>query len=113
MGKKDKAKNKRKTFIGYYWPYLLVALGPIVIWLIIAVIYSLATHSNFLLTWEFYGTVFLMFVYFLLLKLSYFGFVVAALILSIPLLILLFGAVISAKKAKKAKADISDKDNQE
>ena len=113
MGKKNKAKNKKKTFIGYYWPYIVVALGPIVIWLIVAVIYSLATHSNFLLTWEFYSTVFMMFLYLLLFELSYFGFVVAALVVSIPLLILLFGAFISAHKVKKAKADISDKDNQE
>ena len=104
MGKKDKSKKKRKTFMSYYWPFLVVVFAPIIIYLIFAVISSLVTHNNFLLTWEFYSTVFLMVLYFLLFKLSYFGFVVAALIVSIPLLILLYGAIFSAKKAKKAKA---------
>ena len=108
MGKKDKTKNKRKTFMSYYWPCLVIVFGPVVIYLVFALIYSLSTQNFFLLSPEFFGTVFLMVLYFFLFKLSYFGFVLMALICSIPLLILLFGAVISARKAKKARSENQD-----
>ena len=104
MGRKEKSKKKQKTFISYYWPCLVIVFGPVVIYLVFALIYSISTQNFFLLSPEFFETIFLMVLYFFLFKLSYFGFVLMALICSIPLLILLFGAVISARKAKKAKS---------
>ena len=104
MGRKEKSKKKQKTFISYYWPCLVIVFGPVVIYLVFALIYSISTQNFFLLSPEFFETVFLMVLYFFLFKLSYFGFVLMALICSIPLLILLFGAVIAARKAKKAKS---------
>ncbi len=70
MGKKDKTKNKRKTFMSYYWPCLVIVFGPVVIYLVFALIYSLSTQNFFLLSPEFFGTVFLMVLYFFLFKLS-------------------------------------------
>ena len=107
MGKKVKSK-KRKTFMSYYWPCLVIVFGPVVLYLVFALIYSISTQNFFLLSPEFFETVFLMVLYFFLFKLSYFGFVLMALICSIPLLILLFGAVFSARKAKKAKSGNPD-----
>ena len=104
MDNKEKSQEKRKTFINFYWPYLVVVFGPIVLYLIFALIYSLVTQNFFLFHPAVYGTVFALVVLFFVIRLGYFGFVVAALIFSIPILILLFGAVISFKKAKKAKA---------
>ena len=104
MGRKEKSKKKQKTFISYYWPCLAIVFGPVVIYLVFALIYSISTQNFFLLSPEFFETVFFMVLYFFLFKFSYFGFVLMALICSIPLLILLFGAVISARKAKKAKS---------
>lgn len=103
MSKKSKDKNKRKTFMSYYWPFLVIVFGPIVLYLVFALIYTLATQSNILFMPEFYATIFGIGLLYLVIHLSYFGFVVAALIVSIPLLILLYGAIFSAKKAKKAK----------
>ena len=104
MGKKDRSKNKRKTFMSYYWPFLAIVFGPVVLYLIFALIYTLATRSNILFLWEFYATIFGIVLLYLVIHLSYFGFVIAALIFSIPLLILLYGAIFSAKKVKKAKS---------
>lgn len=103
MAKKDKPNNKRKTFMSYYWPFLVIVFGPIVLYLVFALIYTLAAQSNILFMPEFYATIFGIGLLYLVIHLSYFGFVVAALIVSIPLLILLYGAIFSAKKAKKAK----------
>lgn len=103
MDKKENKKKKRKTFINFYWPYLVIVFGPVVLFLIFALIYSLINQSFYLFNPEFYETAFSIVVLFFILKLGYFGFVVAALIFSIPILILLFGAVSASKKAKIAK----------
>ena len=104
----DNKDNKRKTFIYFFWPYLLIALGPIVLYLIFAIVFSLVTKTDLLIDPKFYGTVIGMFLYFWLFKLGYWGYAVTALILSIPLQILLIGAIISAKKAKKARSSVKD-----
>ena len=104
----DNKDNKRKTFIIFFWPYLLIALGPTVLYLIFAIVFSLVTKTDLLIDPKFYGTVIVMFLYFWLFKLGYWGYAVTALILSIPLQILLIGAIISAKKAKKARSSVKD-----
>ena len=40
MAKRAKDNNKRKTFMSYYWPFLVIVFGPIVLYLVFALIHT-------------------------------------------------------------------------
>lgn len=110
MGKK---KNRRKTFMHYYWPFLAAVFGPVVIFVIFVLIYSLVSKSTWLLNPAVYLFMSAMLFLLGLYKLSYWAYVVIPLIFSIPVFLLVFGAIISAKKAKRAKALINIETNEQ
>lgn len=112
-------KPKRKSFISYYWPFLAGVFGPIVIYVIIVIVYALVTKDTWLLNPTVYALMFsailaiCMILYDWNIIIGCLAFTVYAQLLSIPLLILLFGAIFSANKAKKAKTAIKGESGEE
>lgn len=97
----------------YYWPFLAAVFGPVVIFVIFVLIYSLVSKSTWLLNPAVYLLMSAMLYLLSLYKLSYWAYVVIPLIFSIPVFLLVFGAIFSAKKAKRAKALINIETNEQ
>ena len=112
-------KPKRKTFISYYWPFLAGVFGPVVIYMIIVIVYALVTKDTWLLNPTIYVLMFSAILYICMILYDWniiigcLAFTIYAQLLSIPLLILLFGAIFSANKAKKAKTAIGGESGEE